>query len=506
VSPPSRQSPGFSGPSTGPPARSARPRVSVRLPRSVIAELASVRTTVQRVRDGDSPGALGDVEHRLLQRVSFGPNAAMAARLEAIGHQAFLAEQLDYERIDDSELEDTLREALPTLTMSSVELYTRYVGRPFLPVYELWVATVFRAIYSPRQLFERMVTFWSDHFSIDVFADEQFYLKPVDDREVIRPHALGSFPELLSASAHSPAMLVFLTNDSNYSNFPNENYARELMELHTMGADNGYTEQDVKEVARCFTGWTYSNPSFPQGLTGAFRFSSFVHDTGSKRVLGRSIPAGRGIEDGDRVIEILSRHRNTAEYISTKLLRYLWGYDPPRSAVRAVRRTYQRTNGNIRAMVRTALSPRRLANAGAKVKRPFHLMVGGVRALGGNVEQPGWLIEQMIRAGHSPFAWSPPDGYPDDPVYWSGFLLPRWNYAAELLGDTSGVVFDPSIDDPSGGPEQIVDRIDALLMQGRMTDETRATLESFIRNGRATRRRVREAIALALSAPEFQEY
>ena len=504
---PTKQSNGFFGPAMNVPLRSARPGVDVRLPRSVAAELSAVRTTVHRVRNGDAVSALDDAAYRLLQRVSFGPNAAMETRIEAIGYDAFLAEQLDYESLDDSALEDALREALPTLSMDPVSLFAAYENNPFIPVFELWVATTYRAVYSPRQLFERMVTFWSDHFSIDILADYQFLLKPIDDREVARSHALGSFPDLLSASAHSPAMLVFLTNDSNEKNFPNENYARELLELHTMGADNGYTEQDVKEVARCFTGWTFNDPYAPRGISGTFRFSERIHDEGSKRVLGRRIPAGRGIEDGEQVLSILAKHRNTAEYISSKLLRYLWGYEPPASAVRAVRRAYQRTGGNIRSMIRTALSQRRMASAPTKVKRPFHTVVAAVRALGGEIDQPGWLIEQMLRAGHAPFAWSPPDGYPDDPVYWSGQLLPRWNFAALLIDEEeSRVALDPTIDEPSGGPAALTARLDALLLQGRMSDTTRARVEQFLRSGRATRRRVREAVTLVVASPDFQEY
>jgi uncharacterized protein (DUF1800 family) len=174
--------------------------------------------------------------------------------------------------------------------------------------------------------------------------------------------------------------------------------------------------------------------------------------------------------------------------------------------VRAVQRAYQRSDGNIRTMLRTALAQRRMATATPKIKRPFHLMVSAVRGLGGDIQEVGWLLEQMSRAGHAPFAWSPPDGYPDNPVYWSGFLLPRWNFAAEVLGEDSGIAFNDAIDDPTGSPEAIVARLDELLLQGGMTDATRGELAKFLRAGRSTRRRVREAIGLALSSPEFQEY
>ena len=148
-----------------------------------------------------------------------------------------------------------------------------------------------------------------------------------------------------------------------------------------------------------------------------------------------------------------------------------------------------------------------MSTATPKVKRPFHLIVGALRALGAEPDRPGWVIEQMERAGHAPFSWAPPDGYPDDPEYWTGFLLPRWNFAADVIDqDESHVILDPAVDDPSGSPAAIVARIDALLLQGRMSDTTRERLEAFLRSGRSTRRRVREAIGLAVASPDFQEY
>ena len=478
---------------------------SIRMPGSVRAEIGHVSTAVRRAEDGDLR-SVREVERTLLRRATLGPGAADHARIESIGYTAWLNEQLDYERLDDAALEDVLREGLRTLTMSSSELHAKYDDNPFIPILELWIATVYRALYSPRQLFERLAMFWSDHFSIDVFGDYQYMLKPIDNRDVVRRHALGTFPELLSASAHSPSMLIYLTNDSNNKAFPNENYARELMELHTMGADNGYTEADVKEVARCLTGWTWIDPYRNQANAGEFHFSRSSHDAGAKKVLGRTIPPGNGIEDGERVLEILVNRKETAEFIATKLLRYLWGYEPPRSAVRKVKRVFQQTGGSIRSMLRTALSEKRLQTATPKLKRPFHLAVSSLRALGADVGNPFGVLDHLADAGHELFAWTPPNGYPDSAEYWSGFVLPRWNFAANLFDEDFETTIDASLDDPAGAIPKIADRLNAVILSGTMSGTTRAAVEEFLGNKALSRRRVREAIGLVLTSPEFQEY
>jgi uncharacterized protein (DUF1800 family) len=310
-------------------------------------------------------------EQRLVQRVTFGATLTDMARIGQVGYLAYLVEQLDYEKIDDSWLEDILRENLPTLSMSAGEIYHGFPERIDIPIFELLIARVYRAIYSPRQLFEVMVEFWSDHFNIDLFGDTGYFLKLVDDRDVIRRHAMGKFSDLLKASAHSPAMLAYLTNDSNYKDHPNENYARELMELHTLGADNGYTQEDVRQVARCFTGWAYEWEG--PGL-GAFRFYPEAHDDGEKVVLGQVIPAGGGIGDGERVLDILARHPNTAWFVARKLLRFFWGYEPPAQYVAQVAGVYLRSGGDVRSMLRVILKRKWMETATPKLKRPFHLI------------------------------------------------------------------------------------------------------------------------------------
>ncbi len=507
----------MSGGFNGPPTPGLREKVrnlprglfrdrAVRLPRSVHAELARIASATRQAEDGHLKAA-SKVSRTLLHRATMGPTTADYERIDAIGYDAYLDEQLDYEALDNSELEDSLAETLPTLTMSPSELFDRYFNNPIIPVIELWTATVYRAAYSPRQLYERMVVFSSDHFNIDIFAQPQPLLKPVDDREVIRQNALGNFGELLSASAHSPSMLVYLTNDTNRAGAPNENYARELMELHTMGADNGYTETDVKEVARCLTGWTWSYGVRSPGEPGTFRFDARNHDKGKKKVLGKTIAAGGGIADGEQVIDLLIDRKETRAFIAEKMLRYLWGYEPKKTAINKVKTTYKQTGGDIRDMVRTALARTRMQSATTKLKRPFHLAVSAIRAMGAEIGDARFVLQSLRSAGHIPFDWDPPNGYPDSAEYWSGFILPRWNFGATLFGgDRNGFSVDAGLDDPNGTPNSIVNRLDDALLGGTMTKATRTQIKGYLSSGNLNRQRVQDAIGLTISSPEFQEY
>ncbi|MEE8523734.1 MAG: DUF1800 domain-containing protein [Thermoanaerobaculia bacterium] len=477
------------------------------------------RSLIDRYRGLSRPGSLpalagkGAVDlaaafrRRFLQRMSMGWTLVEQQRIDEIGTAAYLDEQLDPESIDDQGLEDALHEALPTLSMTPGEIFLQYREDVAVPLLELLVATSLRSIYSPRQLVERMAVFWTDHFNIFLYALPAAFLKPADDRDVVRRHALGTFPDLLRASAHSPAMLDYLTNNSNVRDHPNENYSRELMELHTLGVGGGYTEQDVKEVARCFTGWTYwgydAGPSF-----GSFLFSPRLHDFEAKTVLGQTIPAGRGIEDGEAVIDILAGHPSTARFIATKMLRYMWGYEPPPAAIEDVAQTYLDTGGDIRSMLRSIFVDSGFFKLpAAKIKRPYHLIVSSMRALFAEIRNPLLIVRAAENAGHVPYGWPPPNGYPDDAGYWSGFLLPRWNFAsAALTSEDAGVILDLPFLDPSLPAEQLVSILDALLLAGTMDPGTRDAVRVFLDAAPPSPLRLREAIGLVLASPEFQQY
>ena len=512
--------PGFSGPALPISERTRRriARTRVRVPLSLLEALPAglPRRATHRAAAGlaQSAKAGGTTvrktkivrSQRLIQRATMGWTRSEQQLMDQLGYRGWLDRQLALESIDDGGLEEALDRALPSLAMTPAEILSNYENDPGQPLIELILAAIYRALYSPRQLYERMVIFWTDHFNIHIFSDLAFFLKPTDDREVVRAHALGSFPELLSASAHSPAMLSYLTNDSNVRGAPNENYARELMELHTLGVDNGYTERDVKEVARCFTGWVFYGPR-AGSRAGRFVFNAEAHDDGEKRVLGRTIPAGGGIGDGERVLEILATHPNTARFIAEKLLRYFWRYDPKRSAVNGVANTYMATGGDIKSMLRGVLQKDRVAAARPKLKRPLHLMVSAMRALGAELRNPSYLVEQLFLTGHLPFDWAPPDGYPDSEGYWSGLVLPRWNFASTFLGrERSGIRTDLSLFDPSFSAQRLVATIDVALFNGTMSEKTSDQLTGFLEAGKINRHRIRDAIGLAVASPQFQEY
>ena len=448
----------------------------------------------------------GSFVRLFLERSSMGWNLIEQEEVERLGVRDYFERQLHPEEIDDYGLEEILREALPTLTLSPWEIISRYYEEPEIPFFELLVATVYRAVYSPRQLFERMVVFFTDHFNIGIDSDRSIWFKATDEREVIRRHALGSFPAMLRGSARSAAMLSYLTNDSNEVGHPNENYARELMELHTLGVDGGYGEQDVKEVARALTGWAFwdydAGPAF-----GDFVFRSEVHDFGPKTILGTTLTGSGGIDDGESVLELLANHESTSRFLADKMLRFLWGYEPTESAVRAVSRTYLETDGDIPSMLRESLAWFRVATASPKLKRPYHLMVSSVRALLAELEHPFFLLEMAYRAGHLPYNWSPPNGYPDSEGYWSGFLLPRWNFAAEALtSEDGGIRLTLDELDASRPVEEIVEIFDVLLLGGTMTEATRAVLSSFLTRQPRNRERLGDAAGLVLASPEFQRY
>ena len=385
---------------------------------------------------GDLPAvpwtALTASDFLALNRLTFGPRVEERARFAEIGLQAYIEEQLAFEAINDFDCElllhpfKTLKMAANELEGISNQLFENY-DREKVPT-ELRQATLLRQLYSKRQLYEVMVEFWSDHFNIFVEKGNCFYLKTVDDREVIRKNALGSFRDLVWASAHSPAMLVYLDNQANDKSHPNENYARELMELHTLGVDGGYTQQDVMELARCLTGWAVKEHFW----LGDFVFKEDLHDTGVKNVLGSAIqPAG--VKEAEQVIERLVKHPSAARFIASKLTRRFIADEPPQEIVEKATQSFLNTDGDIKSVLRVILLDG-LPLAQPKYRRPANFVLSALRML--NVETDGAAIQDhLLRMGQSYFNWPTPDGYPDYSEAWQGNLMPRWQFAFELIRD-----------------------------------------------------------------------
>ena len=313
---------------------------------------------------------------RLLNRAGFGPAPGDIASVAAQGTVAYVKSQLAAPTDDDAE-EMGLKLRLANIEVLSGDPYDLNDLGDSEILRQLSQATLLRAIYSPYQLRERMVDFWSNHFNL--YARKRISggdLSPVfvqslvgrDSLSVIRQHALGHFPTMLKASARSPAMLTYLDNQKNRKGVANENYAREIMELHTLGIGGGYTQKDVQEVARCLTGWGIED-GFMRNRE-SFAYDKNQHDDGEKIVLGHRIPSGGGESDGDTVLEILARHPSTAKFIAKKMVNYLYGAEDA-GLIAETAAVYSKTDGDISAMVSHLLLSEKMADAPPILKRPF---------------------------------------------------------------------------------------------------------------------------------------
>lgn len=556
-----------------------------------------------------------------LNRLGFGPRPGDVERVEKMGLQAYIQQQLHPESIDDAAALKAIA-SLDTLQMGSGRLMKEYFGdiKRFIMtqkasgnteemklrygvdaskyksdpqtaqdpedagktqleqfasrdaircIGELQEAKLIRAVLSERQLNEVMVDFWSNHFNIDVKKNECRALKPADDRDVIRPHVLGKFRDLLGASAKSPAMIHYLDNQENSvvrersdlekaiiaqyigrtfgmdakgivsdKEGPNENYGREIMELHTLGVDGGYTQQDVQEVARCFSGWS-RNPFIAE-----FQFQANRHDDGQKTVLGHIIPAGGGIKDGEVVLDILASHPSTAKFISRKLCQRFVSDDPPAALVDRATSAFLISGGDVRRVVQSIVtSPEFFSRAAyrSKIKSPFEFAVSAVRAADGEFVTlpPLWAKLRAVQEGAGTmgyggeklsaakkkslnwevydmgqplFAFAAPTGYPEVSSRWvsPGALIERLNFALALTSqNVSDVHIAPErllqgVD--ADQPEAVLDRLSQMLLQGELTPATRQTLKknAIPADGEARTVDVGKVTALLIGSPEFQ--
>jgi uncharacterized protein (DUF1800 family) len=419
-----------------------------------------------------APSDTAAITH-VLNRIAYGARPGDVERVAAMGLRTYIDRQLHPERIPDPEVDRRLAE-LETLTMTSRELAERYFvpalrerrarrrakasndtgtiedqparrlvrrspgeggsraegGRRVLA--ELGEQRLLRAVYSERQLNELLVDFWFNHFN--VFAGkgpDRIYVTEYE-RDVIRPRVLGRFRDLLGAVAESPAMLFYLDNWRSAGHGLNENYARELLELHTLGVDGGYAQKDVVEVARAFTGWTIDRPR----TGGGFRFDPRMHDEADKVVLGHTIRAG-GKGEGDRVLDILAVHPSTARFIATKLTRRFVSDAPPASLVDRAAARFQETRGDLRETLRVILTSAEFLapeSRHAKVKTPLEFLVSAVRASGAEVVSALPLLRALGELGMPLYMCQPPTGYADTAETWisTGGLLNRMNFAVAL--------------------------------------------------------------------------
>jgi uncharacterized protein (DUF1800 family) len=429
-------------------------------------------------------------------------------------------------------------------------------------VQESQQAKILRAVYSERQLQEVMTDFWFNHFNVYVQKGPDRILTASYERDAIRPNVFGKFEDLLKATAEHPAMLFYLDNwmsaspnakaldrddlrrmrrERRFGGFGNragrlggmapdaiddqrrtinqnaraanrfrglnENYAREIMELHTLGVDGGYTQKDVQEVARCFTGWTIRNPR----AGGDFYFNPFMHDDSEKIVLGKKISSGGGIKDGYTVIRLLATHPSTAKFISTKLARKFVSDNPPQALVTRMSQTFLKTGGEIREVLRTMFtSPEFFApeNYRAKIKTPFEMTVSAVRAIGADTNGNPQFHRWMAHMGEGLFMCQPPTGYPDTSDRWvnTGALLERMNFALALSDNRiPGARVD--LQNLLAGvnttrQSQVVDHLVKLLLRGQVSPQTRETIDKSL--SERSQVDVAKVVGLILGSPEFQ--
>ncbi|MBI5361928.1 MAG: DUF1800 domain-containing protein [Planctomycetes bacterium] len=459
-----------------------------------------------------TPVAPGDL-FLLVNRTSQGWSEALWAEAQSRGYDGYLEWQLDHSNIADTALDTTLT-AFPSIFMTSRQIQDNYVvpGMTNVAVAELKKACVLRSILSKRQLFEHMVEFWTDHLNIDQSDGENQVLKTTDDREVIRAHALGNFRDLLKASAHSGAMLYYLDNFSNRNTGVNENYAREIMELHTLSPGN-YTEADVRELAKILTGWTIWRPA--DAAYGTFRYRRDWHDNAAHTLLGQVYGPNGGQAEGDAALDQLLDHPACANYIATKLCKWLLSYTPPQTVIDAVALAYTQTNGDIKSMIRTVFMPDNVELAAPfqqpKLKRPFAFVTSLMRATGATFTTTAsagaqTLLTELVKFGHMPFAWGPPDGYPDREDYWGNAVLPRWNFAARLLDNSlTPISVDVTTLFSGVSQAQCAERCNQILMGGRMDPVDVAEVHAFAMSFPSLTTQVkRESLALAASSPSYQ--
>jgi uncharacterized protein (DUF1800 family) len=439
---------------------------------------------------------------RLVRRVTMGATAADMAKATQMGWQGYLNYQLNYSRINDDACEGTVAARYPLMSQTSDQLGQLTDQSP---VYnQLRESTIYRSAFSQRQLYQRMVEFWTDHFNQDL--DKVGYLYVADLRDVIRKHALGRFPDMLKASAHSASMMAYLDQNASRNTAPNQNYARELLELHTVGVDNGYTQTDVAELSRVLTGWTI------QGR-GNFIFNANIHDRTAKTVMGVNIPAApstqgaAGIQEGETILEMLVNHPNTAKFISWKMLKWLLDPDPTQAQVDTVAAVYRATGGDIKSMIRVILNETWVAAAPMKLKRPYHYLVSALRAASPNVTSLTSMINQLNNLGHQLFAWDTPDGYPDRIEYWAGNIVPRWSFASTFANLNSATTIQlDTAPYRAGSTAAAIDMIDQNFFGGEMPSVTRSALLAYAGTATLTDARTRELISLSISSNAFQWY
>lgn len=509
------------------------------------------------------PAAARDSARHALNRLAYGPRPGEIDRVAAMGVMRWIDTQLDARQPEPDTLASLLR-AFSLLRTSPDELAglfrrqsrARAAMRPGAApdpdalaaldsvrklvrgvAGQLQQATMARAVLSQNQLQEVMADFWFNHFNVFLGKNADRYLTPEFVERTIRPRVFSRFEDLLIATAQSPAMLVYLDNvasvapgamppglarrgrrglradprlDPLRARLPtgiNENYARELLELHSLGVEAGYTQDDVINVARILTGWGIEGP----GRGTGFEYHAWAHDTGRKVVMGTVFPAGHGMDEGIRLLKFLAAHPATIHHVSRALCARFVADDPPDGCVDDAARAWRRTDGDIREVLRAIFhGPDFWAAAarGAKIKTPLEFIVSATRAMGGMPDATPRLAQAVTHLGQPLFLQSAPIGYPETQEDWvnSGALLTRMNLAVALAaGRLPGVRIDlaqtAALD---SDPGRIVAGLDSAVFGGALSEHTRSVIRRELADVRDPVQARAYAIGLAVGGPEFQ--
>ena len=492
-----------------------------------------------------------------LNRMAFGPRPGDIAAFQALGStddarlQAYVDQQLNPDSIDDSLCDAKLAEAgFETLNKPLTQLWADHIKNNdqgwsyrMLPVKETEQATFIKAIYSKRQLVEVLADFWHNHFNVYGWDSWSGPTWVHYDRDVIRANMLGNFRQMLGAVAKSPAMLYYLDAESNTAAGPNENFARELFELHSMGAENylgvvasrsevpldsegrpvGYIDKDVYQSTECFTGWRVNHD------TGQFEFVDSEHSRYEKIVLNTEIPDFLGLQDGEIVLDLVASHPGTARHICRKLCRRLVMDDPPESLVQAAADVFlaqKDAPDQLKQVVRTILlSDEFRTTWGEKIKRPFEFAVSALRASNADFAFTNSFRWYFGNMGQRLFSWHPPDGYPDLKEDWSSTMpmlqrwrfinwITEWKYGGEGANkDVKRIRYLEQMPASKKTPNQIADFwIDRILGRS-MPDVERQQVVDFMAHGRnpdyelpadQIEDRLRYMVALIFMSPSFQ--
>jgi uncharacterized protein (DUF1800 family) len=501
------------------------------------------------------PTALAPEEQiaHVLNRLAYGPSPQDVQAIHQLGLQAWIDGQLSPASIPDDAVEARVQ-SFRTLGMTTEQLVEAFpppkqvaerMGidlsqpggkeelrdmlprneRPLEIGLELFSAKLIRAVESRRQFAEVMTDFWFNHFNVSAEKGAVKWMLVSYERDAIRPHVFGRFRDLLGAVAHHPAMLFYLDNwmsvrdgfvrprdqDGETPRGLNENYARELLELHTLGVDGGYTQQDVREVARAFTGWSIDRPR----RGGGFAFHPRAHDPGPKQLLGRTLPGG-GVDEGERVLDLLASHPSTARFIAGKLCRKLVSDHPPEALVARVADVFLRTGGDLRQVYAAIVSSPELWSAGvpgSMTKTPLELAASAIRAVGGRTDGGAPLYRAIERMGEAIYRAQPPTGYPEGSESWvnAGALVTRINFGLLLAQDhIPGTHVDVQRLLAPGQAEVVLDRLSGQLLGRKLSDETRriilrAAAGEAMPDGETRPADPRALAGLLLGSPEFQK-